>query len=102
MDLYEARILDVVGRYVMHERPLDATSPCVFLAGRKGTRRLEMLGHDAVVRLFARRLDKLGPRTRPLPPLFAVLRHERVATAPAGPARAITAERFVSPARTRA
>src|SRR5262245_3917398 len=52
----------------MHERPLDASSPFVFLVGGKGARRLEPLGYDAVVRLFARRLDKLGlrmPETTP-------------------------------------
>ncbi|WP_327241099.1 tyrosine-type recombinase/integrase [Streptomyces sp. NBC_01320] len=63
VDLHEPRTLDAVSRYVMHERPLDATSPFVFLVGGKGTRRLEPLGYDAVVRLFARRLDKLGLRT---------------------------------------
>ncbi|MYU10044.1 tyrosine-type recombinase/integrase [Streptomyces sp. SID8361] len=68
VDLHEPRTLDAVSRYVMHERPLDATSPFVFLVGGKGTRRLEPLGYDAVVRLFARRLDKLGlraPETTP-------------------------------------
>lgn len=63
VDLHEPRTLDAVSRYVMHERPLDATSPFVFLVGGKGIRRLEPLGYDAVVRLFARRLDKLGLRT---------------------------------------
>ncbi|GAA3892390.1 tyrosine-type recombinase/integrase [Streptomyces sedi] len=63
VDLHEPRPLEAVSRYVMHERPLDATSPFVFLVGGKGTRRLEPLGYDAVVRLFARRLDKLGLRT---------------------------------------
>ncbi|MCX5103844.1 MULTISPECIES: tyrosine-type recombinase/integrase [unclassified Streptomyces] len=63
VDLHEPRTLDAVSRYVMHERPLDATNPFVFLVGGKGTRRLEPLGYDAVVRLFAQRLDKLGLRT---------------------------------------
>ncbi|MEV7237211.1 tyrosine-type recombinase/integrase [Streptomyces sp. NPDC051020] len=63
VDLHEPRTLDAVSRYVMHERPLDAAGPFVFLVGGKGTRRLEPLGYDAVVRLFARRLDKLGLRT---------------------------------------
>ncbi|MET7852688.1 tyrosine-type recombinase/integrase [Streptomyces avermitilis] len=63
VDLHEPRTLEAVSRYVMHERPLDATSPFVFLVGGKGTRRLEPLGYDAVVRLFARPLDKLGLRT---------------------------------------
>jgi len=57
----------------MHERPLDATSPFVFLVGGKGTRRMEPLGYDAVVRLFARRLDKLGLRTPETTP--QALRH---------------------------
>lgn len=63
VDLHEPRTLEAVSRYVMQERPLDATSPFVFLVGGKGTRRLEPLGYDAVARLFARRLDKLGLRT---------------------------------------
>jgi integrase/recombinase XerD len=63
VDLHEPRTLEAVSRYVMHERPLDATSQFVFLVGGKGTRRLEPLGYDAVVRLFSRRLDKLGLRT---------------------------------------
>lgn len=37
----------------MHERSLDTTSSFVFLVGGKGTRHLEPLGYDAVVRLFA-------------------------------------------------
>ncbi|MFK4272552.1 tyrosine-type recombinase/integrase [Streptomyces milbemycinicus] len=63
VDVHEPRTLEAVSRYVMHERPHDASSPFVFLVGGKGTRRLEPLGYDAVVRLFARRLDKLGLRT---------------------------------------
>ncbi len=47
----------------MHERPLDAASPFVFLIGGNGTRRLEPLGYDALVRLFSRRMTKLGLRT---------------------------------------
>src|SRR5258707_10112426 len=53
---------------MMHERPLDAPSPFVFLVGGNGKRRLEPLGYDAVVRMFARRLDKLQirqPETTP-------------------------------------
>jgi integrase/recombinase XerD len=73
VDLHEPRTLDAVSRYVMHERPLEATSPFVFLVGGKGSRRLEPLGYDAVVRLFARRLDKLGLRTRETTP--HALRH---------------------------
>jgi integrase/recombinase XerD len=63
VDLHEPRTLDAVSRYVMHERPLDADSPFVFLIGGNGVRRLEPLGYDALVRLFSRRMDKLGLRT---------------------------------------
>jgi integrase len=63
VDLHEPRTLDAVSRYVMHERPLDAASPFVFLIGGNGTRRLDPLGYDALVRLFSRRMTKLGLRT---------------------------------------
>ena len=35
----------------------------LFMVGGKGTRRLEPLGYDAVVRLFARHLARLGLRS---------------------------------------
>lgn len=63
VDLHEPRTLDAVSRYAMHERPLEAVSPFVFLIAGKGARRLEPLGYDAVVRLFSRRMAKLGLRT---------------------------------------
>jgi integrase len=63
VDLHEPRTLDAISRYVMHERPLEATSPFVFLVGGRGKRYLEPLGYDAVVRLFARHMDKLGLRS---------------------------------------
>jgi integrase len=63
VDLHEPRTLEAVSRYVMHERPLEATCPFVFLLGGGGNRRCEPLTYDAVVRLFARHLDKLGLRT---------------------------------------
>lgn len=62
VDLHEPRTLEAVSRYVMHQRPLEAASPFVFLVGGNGKRRLEPLSYDAVVRLFARRLDKLKLR----------------------------------------
>jgi len=68
VDVHEPRTLEAVSRYVMHERPLEADSPFVFLVGGNGKRRLEPLGYDAVVRLFARHMDKLGlrqPETTP-------------------------------------
>ena len=67
VDLHEPRTLEAVSRYMMHERPLDATTPFVFLVGGNGKRRLEPLSYDAVVRMFARRLDKLEIRQPRLP-----------------------------------
>lgn len=63
VDLHEPRTLDAVNRYVLHERPLDAESPFLFLVGGSGARRSEPLSYQAVARGFARRLDKLGIRT---------------------------------------
>ncbi len=63
VDLHEPRTLDAVNRYVLHERPLDADSPFVFLVGGSGARRCEPLSYQAVVRGFARRLDRLGIRS---------------------------------------
>ncbi len=63
VDLHEPRTLDAVNRYVLHERPLETDSPFVFLVGGSGTRRCEPLSYQAVVRGFARRLDRLGIRT---------------------------------------
>lgn len=63
VDLHESRTLDAVNRYVLHERPLDADSPLVFLVGGSGARRCEPLSYQAVVRSFSRRLDRLGIRS---------------------------------------
>jgi integrase/recombinase XerD len=63
VDLHEPRTLDAVNRYVLHERPLEAQSPFVFLVGGSGPRRCEPLSYQAVARGFARRLDRLGIRT---------------------------------------
>ncbi len=62
VDLHEPRTLDAVNRYVLHERPIDAESPFVFLVGGGGSRRCEPLSYQAVARSFARRLDRLGIR----------------------------------------
>jgi integrase/recombinase XerD len=62
VDLHEPRTLEAVSRYVMHERPLEATSPFVFLVGR-GRQRCEPLSYDALVKLFSRRMSALGLRT---------------------------------------
>ncbi|MDV7089961.1 tyrosine-type recombinase/integrase [Rhodococcus opacus] len=63
VDLHESRTLEAVSRYVLHERPLDATSPFVFLIGGTGTNRGEPLSYQAMARGFARRLDRLGIRS---------------------------------------
>lgn len=63
VDLHEPRTLDAVSRYVLHERPLESDSPFVFLVGGGGARRCEPLSYQAVVRGFARHLDRLGIRT---------------------------------------
>lgn len=63
VDLLEPRTLDAMNRYVLHERPVDASSPFVFLVGGRGARCCEPLSYDALVRMFARRLDTLGLRT---------------------------------------
>jgi integrase len=63
VDLHEPRTLDAVNRYVLHERPIDAESRFVFLVGGAGERRCEPLSYQAVVRGFARRLDRLGIRS---------------------------------------
>jgi len=73
VDLHEPRTLDAVNRYVLHERPLEADSPFVFLVGGAGPRRCEPLSYQAVARGFARRLDRLGIRTPDKTP--HVLRH---------------------------
>ena len=63
VDLHESRTLDAVSRYVLHERPLEATSPFLFLVGGTGGRRTAPLSYQALVRGFARRLDRLGIRS---------------------------------------
>ncbi|EID80047.1 putative transposase [Rhodococcus opacus RKJ300 = JCM 13270] len=75
VDLLEPRTLDAVNRYVLHERPVDAPSPFVFLVGGWGARRCEPLSYAALVRMFARRLDTLGIRTVDKTP--NALRHPR-------------------------
>jgi integrase len=63
VDLHEPRTLDAVNRYVLHERPIEGESRFVFLVGGTGARRCEPLSYQAVVRGFARRLDRLGIRS---------------------------------------
>ena len=73
VDLLEPRTLDAVNRYVLHERPLEAETPFVFLVGGRGKRRNQPLSYAAFVRMFARRLDAIGIRTADTTP--HALRH---------------------------
>ncbi|HEX6405223.1 MAG TPA: tyrosine-type recombinase/integrase [Pseudonocardiaceae bacterium] len=63
VDLHEPRTLEALNRYVLHERPVEAGSPFVFLVGGCGPRRCDPLSYQAVARGFARRLDRLGIRS---------------------------------------
>jgi integrase len=103
VDLHEPRTLDAVSRYVMHERPLEATSPFVFLVGGRGARRGEPLSYDAVARLFSRRLDKLGLRTPETTP--HALRHSHATAMWEGGMRELSLQKrlgHVSPESTKA
>jgi integrase len=62
VDLHEAVTLAAVSAYVMSERPMDATSPLIFLVGGDGLRRNEPLSYAALVRLFARACERAGLR----------------------------------------
>jgi integrase/recombinase XerD len=63
VDLHEPRTLNAVSQYVLHERPRETLHPFLFMVGGNGARRLEPLGYEAVVRLFARHLERLGLRS---------------------------------------
>lgn len=62
VDLHETETLATVSAYVMNERPQDADSQLVFLIGGRGTRRLEPLGYDGLVRMFSRACTRAGIR----------------------------------------
>jgi integrase/recombinase XerD len=68
VDLLEDRALPALSRYIMRERPAEAETPWVFLVGGKGRRRLEVLGYDAMVRMFARAAARAGVRDAWLTP----------------------------------
>ncbi|MEV7856254.1 tyrosine-type recombinase/integrase [Streptomyces sp. NPDC088183] len=62
VDLHEPEALATVSAYVMGDRPADAETPLVFLIGGHGARRLEPLGYDGLVRMFARACTRAGVR----------------------------------------
>jgi len=62
VDLHEPATLEAVNRYVMDERPHDATTPIMFLIGGRGTKRCEPLSYAALVKLFQRHVASLGMR----------------------------------------
>lgn len=63
VDLHEPEALEALATYVLRERPQETGSAFVFLVGGKGKRRGEPLSYQAVVKLFARRCERLGIRT---------------------------------------
>jgi integrase len=73
VDLHEPEALAAVSAYVMRERPADADTTLVFLVGGRGAKRREALSYQALVRLFARRCERLGIREPWLTP--HALRH---------------------------
>jgi integrase len=73
VDLHEPEALSTVSAYVLQERPPESPYPHIFLVGGHGTRRCDPLGYAAVVKLFARRCDRLGIRAPWLTP--HALRH---------------------------
>lgn len=60
VDLYEGPALQAIREYVLYERPSDTGSPFLFLVGRRGRRRAEPLGYQAVQRMFRRACKKAG------------------------------------------
>ncbi len=91
VDLHEPRTLEAVSRYVMRERPSEATSPFLFLVGGNHDSRLKPLSYDAVVRLFARRMEALGIRTPDTTP--HALRHTHATAMWEGGMRQLTLQR---------
>jgi integrase len=63
VDLRENETLAALSEYVVEVRPQGGPSPYVFLVGGRGKRRHEALSYWAVVKLFARTLDKMHLRT---------------------------------------
>jgi integrase len=62
VDLHEPEALAVLSEYVMTARPADSDSPLVFQIGGRGSRRLDPLGYDGLVRMFSRACARAGMR----------------------------------------
>jgi integrase len=62
VDLHEPEALKVLSAYIMSERPSDTDSRFVFLVGGRGKNRHQPLSYHALVKMFARRCERLGIR----------------------------------------
>jgi len=102
VDLHEPEALAGLSAYVLHGRPREADSPLVFLGGGGGARRLEPLGYQALVRLFARHCERLGIRAPWVTP--HALRHTHATRTWEGGMRELTLQKrlgHASPESTR-
>jgi integrase/recombinase XerD len=102
VDLHQPEVLAELSADVLQERPRAARSPLVFRVGGRGARRLEPLGYQALVRLFARRCDRLGIRAPWVTP--PALRHTHATKLWEGGMRELTLQRrlgHASPESTR-
>jgi integrase len=102
VDLLQPETLQAVSDYVMHERPVDAETPYVFLVGGHGKRRDEPLGYHALAKLFARHCERLGIRSPWVTP--HALRHTHATRMWEGGMRELTLQKrlgHASPESTR-
>jgi integrase len=102
VDLADSRTLSAVSRYVMDERPPESPSPFLFLVGGNRRTREQPLTYAALVRLFARHLDRLGRRTASTTP--HALRHTHATAMWDGGMRELTLQKrlgHASPESTR-
>ncbi|NBM14240.1 tyrosine-type recombinase/integrase [Streptomyces sp. GC420] len=102
VDLHEAETLAAVSAYVMGERPAEADSRLVFLIGGRGTRRLEALSYDGLVRMFSRACTRAGIREPWVTP--HALRHTHATSMWEGGMRELTLQKrlgHASPESTR-